>query len=98
MAHWMKRATLILTDSGGLQEEAPALGTPVLVMRERTERPEALEAGTAKLVGSDPERIRAETRTLLEDPDAHAAMARASNPFGDGHAAERIVNAIIEHA
>lgn len=96
MAYWMKRATLILTDSGGLQEEAPALGTPVLVLRERTERPEALDAGTAKLVGSDPERILSETRNLLDDPKAHQAMAQATNPFGDGHAAERIVGALID--
>ena len=97
MAYWMKRSEIILTDSGGLQEEAPALGTPVLVLRERTERPEAVEAGTAKLVGSDPARILSETRTLLENPQAHAAMAQASNPFGDGHAAERIVQALINH-
>jgi UDP-N-acetylglucosamine 2-epimerase (non-hydrolysing) len=97
MAYWMKRATLILTDSGGLQEEAPALGTPVLVLRERTERPEALEAGTAKLVGSDPARILEEACVLLDDPQAHAAMAKAKNPFGDGHAAERIVHALINY-
>ncbi len=96
MSYWMKRARMILTDSGGLQEEAPALGTPVLVLRERTERPEALEAGTAKLVGSDPARILQEARMLLDDPQAHAAMAQASNPFGDGHAAERIVAALLE--
>ena len=97
MAYWMKRAAIILTDSGGLQEEAPALGTPVLVLRERTERPEALEAGTAKLVGSDPARILSEVRTLLDDPQAHAAMAQAKNPFGDGRAAERIVQALINY-
>jgi UDP-N-acetylglucosamine 2-epimerase (non-hydrolysing) len=97
MVYWMKRATIILTDSGGLQEEAPALGTPVLVLRERTERPEALEAGTAKLVGSDPERILSEARGLLDDPKAHRAMAQATNPFGDGHAAERIVQALVDH-
>ena len=96
MAYWMKRAALILTDSGGLQEEAPALGTPVLVLRERTERPEALEAGTARLVGSDPERILAEARRLLDDPLAYKAMAQAMNPFGDGHAAERIVDALLK--
>jgi UDP-N-acetylglucosamine 2-epimerase (non-hydrolysing) len=96
MVYWMKRASIILTDSGGLQEEAPALGTPVLVLRERTERPEALEAGTARLVGSDPDRILSEARRLLDDPKAHRAMAQAKNPFGDGHAAERIVKALID--
>ncbi len=98
MAYWMKRASIILTDSGGIQEEAPALGTPVLVLRERTERPEALLAGTAKLVGSNPERILEEVRTLLTDTDAYAAMAQATNPFGDGHAAEYIVQALIKQA
>lgn len=95
MVYWMKRARLILTDSGGLQEEAPALGTPVLVLREVTERPEAIEAGTARLVGSDPELILSETVRLLEDSEASEAMARAVNPFGDGHAAERIVDALL---
>lgn len=95
MVHLMRRAHLILTDSGGLQEEAPALGTPVLVLRQVTERPEALQAGTARLVGTDPERILAEARRLLDDPQAHAEMARAANPFGDGHAAGRIVEALL---
>ena len=95
MVHAMKRATVILTDSGGIQEEAPALGTPVLVMREVTERPEAIQAGTARLVGTDPERIVAETRRLMDQPSAREAMARAANPFGDGHAAERIVDALL---
>jgi len=95
MVQLMKRAVLVLTDSGGLQEEAPALGTPVLVLRRVTERPEAIEAGTARLVGTDPARIVAETRRLLDDPAAHAAMARAVNPYGDGHAAERIVAALL---
>ncbi len=75
----------MLTDSGGVQEEAPALGKPVLVMRETTERPEGVEAGTAKLVGTDADRIVAETDRLLDDEAAYAAMARAHNPFGDGH-------------
>lgn len=96
MVHLMKRAYLVLTDSGGLQEEAPALGKPVLVLREVTERPEAIEAGTARLVGTDPERIVTETRRLLDEPAAYQAMARAVNPFGDGHAAERIVAALID--
>jgi UDP-N-acetylglucosamine 2-epimerase (non-hydrolysing) len=95
MVHLMKRAYLVLTDSGGLQEEAPALGTPVLVLRRLTERPEAIEAGTARLVGTETERILVETRRLLDDPAAHAAMAQAVNPFGDGHAAERIVEALL---
>jgi UDP-N-acetylglucosamine 2-epimerase len=95
MAHALQRAHLVLTDSGGLQEEAPALGTPVLVLREVTERPEALQAGTARLVGTDADRIVAETSRLLDDPQAHAAMAHAANPYGDGHAAERIVAALL---
>ncbi len=81
---------IMLTDSGGVQEEAPALGKPVLVMRETTERPEGVAAGTARLVGTDAARIVAEASTLLDDPAAYAAMARAHNPFGDGHAAARI--------
>ncbi len=90
----MDRASFILTDSGGVQEEAPALGKPVLVMREVTERPEGVEAGTARLVGTDPERIVAEAERLLTDRDAYRAMSRAHNPFGDGRAAERIVRAL----
>ena len=85
---------LVLTDSGGVQEEAPGLGKPVLVMRETTERPEGVMAGTAKLIGSDEDRIVAETGTLLDDPAAYAAMARAHNPFGDGHASARIVETL----
>ena len=81
---------LMLTDSGGVQEEAPALGKPVLVMRETTERPEGVAAGTAKLVGTDADMIVRETTRLLDDADAYAAMARAHNPFGDGHSARRI--------
>jgi UDP-N-acetylglucosamine 2-epimerase (non-hydrolysing) len=84
-------STLMLTDSGGVQEEAPALGKPVLVMRETTERPEGVQAGTAKLVGTDAGRIVAEATGLLDDPEAYATMARAHNPFGDGGAAKRIV-------
>ena len=83
---------LMLTDSGGVQEEAPALGKPVLVMRETTERPEGIAAGTARLVGTDADRIVRETNRLLDDPAAYAAMAQAHNPFGDGHAAERIAD------
>jgi UDP-N-acetylglucosamine 2-epimerase (non-hydrolysing) len=83
-------STLILTDSGGIQEEAPTFGKPVLVLRHTTERPEGLEAGTAKLVGTDADRIVAEATALLDDPERYREMARAHNPFGDGRAAERI--------
>jgi UDP-N-acetylglucosamine 2-epimerase (non-hydrolysing) len=95
MVHLMKHAALVLTDSGGLQEEAPGLGIPVLVMREVTERPEGVQAGTVKLVGTDTEQIVSEARHLLDDPQAHAAMARAVNPYGDGHAAKRIVETLL---
>jgi len=98
MVYALQRCRFVLTDSGGLQEEAPALGKPVLVMREVTERPEAIEAGTAKLVGSAPERIVAAARQLLDDEGAYQAMAKAVNPYGDGHAAERIVQALCEFA
>jgi UDP-N-acetylglucosamine 2-epimerase (non-hydrolysing) len=94
----VKRARLMLTDSGGLQEEAPGLGVPVLVMREVTERPEGIAAGTVKLVGTDTNRILTEARRLLDDPQAHAAMARAVNPYGDGRAAERIVDALLKES
>jgi UDP-N-acetylglucosamine 2-epimerase (non-hydrolysing) len=87
----MNRATLILTDSGGIQEEAPSLGKPVLVTREVTERPEAVAAGTVRLVGTDRDRIIAEVETLLTDRTAYDRMARAHNPYGDGRAAARIV-------
>ena len=88
----LKRCDLVLTDSGGIQEEAPSLGKPVLVMRDTTERPEGVQAGTAKLVGTDRERIVGEAERLLRDPAAYAAMAQAHNPYGDGHAGERIVD------
>lgn len=97
LVHLMKRATLILTDSGGIQEEAPAFGVPVLVMREVTERPEGVEAGTLKLVGTDTRRIVAEASRLLDDRSAHVAMAKAVNPFGDGHAAQRIAEALLSY-
>ena len=87
-------ADVMLTDSGGVQEEAPALGKPVLVMRETTERPEGVEAGTARLVGTDEDRIVTELFTLLDDKAAYEAMARAHNPFGDGHSSARIVELI----
>jgi len=89
-------AEIMLTDSGGVQEEAPALGKPVLVMRETTERPEGVEAGTAKLVGTDSARIVSEIFNLLDDKSAYEAMARAHNPFGDGQSARRIVE-IVAH-
>ena len=87
----MKRCFLILTDSGGIQEEAPSFGKPVLVLREVTERPEAVESGAAKIVGTDSQRIVCEAARLLDDPAEHERMRAAKNPFGDGHAAERIV-------
>jgi UDP-N-acetylglucosamine 2-epimerase (non-hydrolysing) len=86
---------LILTDSGGLQEEAPSLGVPVLVLRKNTERPEGVEAGSLKLVGTDTSKIVLEATRLLDDPTAYAEMAKAANPYGDGHAAERIVEALM---
>lgn len=92
----LKRARLVLTDSGGIQEEAPAFGAPTLVLRETTERPEGVAAGVARLVGTDRERIVAEALRLLTDDDAHAAMARAANPYGDGRASERIVGALVD--
>jgi UDP-N-acetylglucosamine 2-epimerase (non-hydrolysing) len=90
----MDHAYFIITDSGGVQEEAPSLGKPVLVMRETTERPEALEAGTVRLVGTEEKRIVREAMRLLDDPKAYAAMSRAQNPYGDGRAAGRIVEVI----
>lgn len=95
LAHLMKASYLVLTDSGGIQEEAPALGKPVLVMRTETERPEGVEAGTAKLVGPVAEKIVAEAETLLRNEAAYRQMARAVNPYGDGHAAERIVEVLV---
>jgi UDP-N-acetylglucosamine 2-epimerase (non-hydrolysing) len=91
----MKQSFLILTDSGGIQEEAPSLGKPVLVLRSRTERVEAIEAGTAKLVGTDTEKIVDETERLLRDPLLYKCMAQASNPYGDGLASDRIVRTLL---
>jgi UDP-N-acetylglucosamine 2-epimerase len=93
--HLMARARLILTDSGGIQEEATVLGKPTLIMREITERPEAVELGTASLVGTDRHRIVADAERLLHDEELYKSMAQAGNPFGDGHAAERIVNILL---
>ena len=98
MVHLMNASYLVLTDSGGIQEEAPALGKPVLVMRRETERPEAVESGTAKLVGPDARRIVEETERLLYDKQAYDSMAHAVSPYGDGHAAERIVRILLKHS
>jgi UDP-N-acetylglucosamine 2-epimerase (non-hydrolysing) len=93
----MRRAALIITDSGGIQEEAPSLGKPVLVLREKTERPEAVEAGTVKLVGTDEERIIAETMRLLDDPEEYTRMTRIHNPYGDGQACGRIAEILAAY-
>lgn len=97
-AHLLDLAHLAITDSGGIQEEAPALGTPVLVTRDRTERPEGVAAGTLKLVGADADRIVDEATHLLRDPAAHRRMSQTANPFGDGHAADRIVGSLEDAA
>jgi len=91
----MRRAALLLTDSGGIQEEGPSLGKPVLVMREMTERPEAVEAGTVRLVGTDEAAIVHEAERLLDDEGERARMSRVHNPYGDGHASERIADALV---
>jgi UDP-N-acetylglucosamine 2-epimerase (non-hydrolysing) len=96
LVHLMKHATLILTDSGGLQEEAPSFGIPVLVLRETTERPEGVEAGILRVVGTETNIIVREARRLLDDESEYAKIAKASNPYGDGHAAERIVEALLK--
>lgn len=88
---------LILTDSGGLQEEAPSFGVPVLVLRDTTERPEGIEAGTLELVGTNEEKVYERTKALLSDTEVYQSMSRAANPYGDGKASERIVNAILHH-
>ena len=97
LVHLMKNAHLILTDSGGVQEEAPTFGIPTLVLRDVTERPEGVGAGVLKLVGTDRNKITSEANRLLDNPSAHEAMARAANPYGDGHAAERITQALLDH-
>ncbi len=96
-ANLMHRAYLILTDSGGVQEEAPAVGKPVLVLRDTTERPEAVTAGTVKLIGTDRIRVYEEARKLLTDEAEYQRMAESHNPYGDGHASERIIQAILYH-
>ena len=95
LVHFMKHASLILTDSGGIQEEAPAFGIPTLVLRDVTERPEGVEAGTLKLVGTDSRTIVQEADLLLDDKSAYSQMAKAANPYGDGHAAEKIIQALL---
>ena len=90
--NFLSRSYLILTDSGGIQEEAPSLGKPVLVMRDTTERPEGIKAGTLKLVGTDEEIIYKNFKLLLDDPETYNAMAHASNPYGDGFACKRIAD------
>ena len=97
-ANLMARVDIVLTDSGGIQEEAPALGKPVLVLRDTTERPEAVAAGTVHLIGTAEEHVYNETMRLLTDTGAYAAMAEAVNPYGDGRAAQRIIEAILYHA
>jgi len=97
LVHLLKHSKLVLTDSGGIQEEATGLGVPTLVLREVTERPEGVEAGVLKLVGTDSNRIVRETEHLLEDESSYRTMAHAANPFGDGHASEKIVKAILEY-
>ena len=92
----MEKAAVVLTDSGGIQEEAPGLGIPVLVMRTATERPEAVEAGTVKLVGTDVEKIVSGVSRLLDDPEEYARMSRSVNPYGDGQACRRIVERMLE--
>jgi UDP-N-acetylglucosamine 2-epimerase (non-hydrolysing) len=89
----MRRAYILITDSGGIQEEGPSLGKPILVMRDKTERPEAVEAGTVKLVGTSQKRIVGEAVRLLEDRTEYDRMARVHNPYGDGHASGRILAA-----
>ena len=95
--NFQNKSYIILTDSGGIQEEAPSLGKPVLVLRDTTERPEGIKAGTLKLVGTDEDVIYEETKKLLLDKNEYEKMSKASNPYGDGHASERIVDAIIEY-
>ena len=95
--NFQNKSYIILTDSGGIQEEAPSLGKPVLVLRDTTERPEGIKAGTLKLVGTDEDVIYEETKKLLLDKESYEKMSKASNPYGDGHASERIVDAIIEY-
>lgn len=95
--NFQNKSFLIMSDSGGIQEEAPSLGKPVLVLRDTTERPEGITAGTLKLVGTDEEVIYDETKKLLTSKEEYEKMSKASNPYGDGHASERIVDAIVNY-
>ena len=92
----MRRASLLLTDSGGVQEEGPSLGKPIVVMREKTERPEAVEAGTVRLAGTDEDRIVAEVRRILDDPQVRISMSRIHNPYGDGNTSELVAAATLK--
>ena len=96
MHNMMSRCFMVMTDSGGIQEEAPHFGKPVLVLRTETERPEAVEAGTVKVVGIDKEKIYHEAKKLFDDKEAYQSMANAINPYGDGHACERIVKYLVQ--
>jgi len=96
--HLLRESHLVLTDSGGVQEEAPSFGVPVLVLRDVTERPENIEAGTAKLVGTDRQRIVREVRHLIESPEEYSTMSHAANPYGDGNASVRIFNALLDRS
>jgi UDP-N-acetylglucosamine 2-epimerase (hydrolysing) len=96
LVHLMKRAVLVVTDSGGIQEEAPSLGRPVLVLRDVTERPEAVEAGGVRVIGTNRGFVVEQIRQLLENQLEYQRMARAINPYGDGHASERIVAALLK--
>jgi len=97
LVHLLQHAKLILTDSGGIQEEATGLGVPCLVLRQMTERPEGMQAGVLKLVGTSSQRIIVETKRLLDEPAAYQTMAQAANPYGDGHASERIIAELLSH-
>jgi UDP-N-acetylglucosamine 2-epimerase len=94
----LKRCHFVVTDSGGIQEEAPSFGKPVLVTRETTERPEAMELGLARLVGTDEELLFSQMRALLDDPDAYSRMSRVANPYGDGRASDRIARQLMAEA
>jgi UDP-N-acetylglucosamine 2-epimerase (non-hydrolysing) len=98
LVYLLKRCHLVVTDSGGIQEEAPSFGKPVLVTRDTTERPEAMELGLARLVGTDEKRLYFEMSALLDDPDAYARMSRIANPYGDGRASSRIAERFTAEA